>query len=193
MVALTDFRCRSPRPPARVNRGGVERGSASTTAANWCSASSPVPARCAYRSAAMSRAAAPRPHRVPPRGAGHHARIRTPVQSGYGIRHVFDLVVRNSTIVENRADARRLVHEAGVRRTGARADPLSYPQLSGGGAPAGHGRRAFCGASLIVADEPFSMVDARSGRRPRVMSGLKTSSACRSCTSPRPVPSTGGR
>lgn len=81
----------------------------------------------------------------------------------YRVRHVFDVVVKRFHLAPRKDEARALVEEA-LNRVGLRAAEVldNYPhQLSGGQRQRIMVARAYLlRPSLIVADEPVSMVDA---------------------------------
>lgn len=81
----------------------------------------------------------------------------------YPVRHVFDLVIRNFRLAQNRHDAEAMIAEA-LKVVGLRAEEVleKHPhQLSGGQRQRMMIARAYLlKPSLIVADEPVSMVDA---------------------------------
>ena len=81
----------------------------------------------------------------------------------YQVRHIFDLVIRNFKLAQNRHDAQAMIVDA-LKVVGLRAEEVleKYPhQLSGGQRQRMMIARAFLlKPALIVADEPVSMVDA---------------------------------
>lgn len=80
----------------------------------------------------------------------------------YRVSHVFDLVIKRFGLASSKKHARELVEDA-LNRVGMRADEVleKYPhQLSGGQRQRIMFARAFIlKPSLIVADEPVSMID----------------------------------
>jgi len=78
------------------------------------------------------------------------------------VKHVFDLVIRHFGLAHNRKEARELIEEAlGV--VGMRGEEVleKYPTNSAAAAQRMMMARAYMlKPSLIVADEPVSMVDA---------------------------------
>ena len=81
----------------------------------------------------------------------------------YRVRHIFDLVIRNFKLAADKRTARDLVEDA-LKMVGMRGEEVleKYPhQLSGGQRQRMMVARAYLlKPSLIVADEPVSMVDA---------------------------------
>ena len=81
----------------------------------------------------------------------------------YRVKHIFDLVVNNFKLAKSKSEARELVEDA-LNVVGLRGEEVleKYPhQLSGGQRQRMMVGRAFLlKPSLIVADEPVSMVDA---------------------------------
>lgn len=81
----------------------------------------------------------------------------------YRVKHIFDLVINNFRLAENKAQARDLIEEA-LNLVGLRGREVleKYPhQLSGGQRQRMMVARAYLlKPNLIVADEPVSMVDA---------------------------------
>lgn len=81
----------------------------------------------------------------------------------YPVRHVFDMVIKRFRLAGSKGEARTMVEEA-LKRVGLRGTEVldKYPhQLSGGQRQRIMVARAYLlRPSLIVADEPVSMVDA---------------------------------
>lgn len=164
MVALKDFSLSFSEAPARVIAVAGESGSGKTTAANLVLGFlTPSAGQVRYRGRDVS--SLRRRDRTAFRREVQ-AITQDPYAAfnpAYGVRHVFDVVVRNFDIGESRADARRRVHEA-LEFVGLEPERIlsSYPhQLSGGERQRVMVARAFLlRPRLIVADEPVSMVDA---------------------------------
>lgn len=81
----------------------------------------------------------------------------------YRVKHIFDMVVNNFKMADNKNDAREMIEDA-LNVVGLRGEEVleKYPhQLSGGQRQRMMVGRAFLlKPKLIVADEPVSMVDA---------------------------------
>ncbi len=81
----------------------------------------------------------------------------------YPVRHVFDVVIKNFGLASSKRDARRMIEEALATVGMAGSEVLhKYPhQLSGGQRQRMMmARAAMLKPSLVIADEPVSMVDA---------------------------------
>jgi ABC-type oligopeptide transport system ATPase subunit len=81
----------------------------------------------------------------------------------YSVKHVFDVVIKQFKLAGTKSEARQLIEDA-LNRVGMRGEEVleKHPhQLSGGQRQRMMMARAFLlRPSLIVADEPVSMVDA---------------------------------
>jgi peptide/nickel transport system ATP-binding protein len=164
LVALQDFNLTIPETPATITAIAGESGSGKTTLANlilgFIGLSS---GQILYRGQDIS-----------VMSSGQKLQYTRQVQAVfqdpyaaynpfYRVKHIFDLVIRNFKLAPNQHAARELIEEA-LKMVGMRGEEVleKYPhQLSGGQRQRMMVARAYLlKPSLIVADEPVSMVDA---------------------------------
>jgi peptide/nickel transport system ATP-binding protein len=164
LVALQDFSLIVPEKPARITAIAGESGSGKTTLANLILGFiGPTSGQILYRGADISA--------MSPQQKLQYARqVQAVLQDPYAaynpfyrVKHIFDLVIKNFKLAPNQPAARELIEEA-LKMVGMRGEEVleKYPhQLSGGQRQRMMVARAYLlKPSLIVADEPVSMVDA---------------------------------
>ena len=164
LVALQNFNLTIPQKPATITAIAGESGSGKTTLANLILGFiSPTSGQILYRgqnTLTMST-----------RQKLDYARqVQAIFQDPYAVynpfyrvKHIFDLVIKNFKLAHSQEAARDLIEEA-LKMVGMRGEEVleKYPhQLSGGQRQRMMVARAYLlKPSLIVADEPVSMVDA---------------------------------
>jgi peptide/nickel transport system ATP-binding protein len=164
LVALQDFNLTIPEEPATITAIAGESGSGKTTLANLILGFiSPTSGEILYRgqnTLAMS-----------PRQKLEYARqVQAVFQDPYAVynpfyrvKHIFDMAIKNFKLAPDRQTARDLIEDA-LKMVGMRGEEVleKYPhQLSGGQRQRMMVARSYLlKPSLIVADEPVSMVDA---------------------------------
>ena len=164
LIALQNFNLTIPEQPATITAIAGESGSGKTTLANLILGFiSPTSGQILYRGQDTST--------MSPRQKLDYARqVQAIFQDPYAVynpfyrvKHIFDLVVKNFKLVSSKPAARDLIEEA-LNMVGMRGEEVleKYPhQLSGGQRQRMMVARAYLlKPSLIVADEPVSMVDA---------------------------------
>ncbi|MCI0399058.1 MAG: ABC transporter ATP-binding protein [Chloroflexi bacterium] len=164
VIALQDFNLTIPEKPAKVTTIAGESGSGKTTLANA------VLGFVRLTSGQIRF----RGHDISQLNRQQALEYRRQVQAifqdpyavynpFYRVKHIFDLVIRNFKLAENKREAREMIEDA-LQVVGMRGGEIleKYPhQLSGGQRQRMMVARAYLvKPSLIVADEPVSMVDA---------------------------------
>jgi peptide/nickel transport system ATP-binding protein len=164
LVALQNFNLTIPEKPATITAIAGESGSGKTTLANLIlSFIGLTSGQILYRGqdiAAMS----------PQQKLQYTRQVQAVFQDPYAVynpfyrvKHIFDLVIKNFKLAHSQQAARDLIEEA-LKMVGMRGEEVleKYPhQLSGGQRQRMMVARAYLlKPSLIVADEPVSMVDA---------------------------------
>ena len=164
LVALQDFSLNVPEKPARITAIAGESGSGKTTLANLILGFiSPTSGQILYRGQDISAM-------NPGQKLEYARQVQAVFQDPYAVynpfyrvRHIFDLVVKNFKLAPSKEAARELIEDA-LKMVGMRGEEVleKYPhQLSGGQRQRMMVARAYLlKPSLIVADEPVSMVDA---------------------------------
>src|SRR5688500_7132667 len=164
LVALQNFNLTIPEKPATITAIAGESGSGKTTLANLILGFiSPTSGQIIYRGQDILT--------MSTRQKLEYARqVQAIFQDPYAVynpfyraNHIFDLVITPFTLASNKQAARDLIEDA-LKMVGMRGDEVleKYPhQLSGGQRQRMMVARAYLlKPSLIVADEPVSMVDA---------------------------------
>jgi peptide/nickel transport system ATP-binding protein len=164
LIALQNFNLTIPEKPATITAIAGESGSGKTTLANlilgFIGLSS---GQILYRGQDISAMS-------PQEKLQYTRQVQAVFQDPYAVynpfyrvKHIFDLVVKNFKLAPNEKAARELIEDA-LKMVGMRGEEVleKYPhQLSGGQRQRMMVARAYLlKPSLIVADEPVSMVDA---------------------------------
>ena len=164
LIALQNFNLTIPEKPATITAIAGESGSGKTTLANlilgFIGLSS---GQILYRGQDISAMS-------PQEKLQYTRQVQAVFQDPYAaynpfyrVKHIFDLVIRNFKLAPNERAARELIEDA-LKMVGMRGEEVleKYPhQLSGGQRQRMMVARAYLlKPSLIVADEPVSMVDA---------------------------------
>jgi peptide/nickel transport system ATP-binding protein len=164
IAALKDFSMTIPERPANITAIAGESGSGKTTLANLILGFiTPTSGKILYRGQDV--ATFNRKQKL-----DYARQVQAIFQDPYAVynpfyrvKHIFDLVIRNFNLAQNREEARELIEEA-LSMVGMRGEEVleKYPhQLSGGQRQRMMVARAYMmKPSLVVADEPVSMVDA---------------------------------
>ena len=164
LVALQNFNLTIPEKPATITAIAGESGSGKTTLANLMLGFIGLTSgQILYRGQDISAMS-------PQEKLQYTRQVQAVFQDPYAVynpfyrvKHIFDLVVKNFRLAPNNHAARELIEEA-LKMVGMRGEEVleKYPhQLSGGQRQRMMVARAYLlKPSLIVADEPVSMVDA---------------------------------
>ena len=164
LVALQDFHLTIPEKPATITAIAGESGSGKTTLANLILGFIGLTSgQILYRGQDISAMS-------PQQKLQYTRQVQAVFQDPYAaynpfyrVKHIFDLVIKNFKLAPNKQAARDLIEEA-LKMVGMRGEEVleKYPhQLSGGQRQRMMVARAYLlKPSLIVADEPVSMVDA---------------------------------
>jgi len=164
LAALQNFNLTIPEKPATITAIAGESGSGKTTLANLILGFiSLTSGQILYRGQDISAMS-------PQQKLQYTRQVQAVFQDPYAVynpfyrvKHIFDLVVKNFKLAPNNHAARELIEEA-LKMVGMRGEEVleKYPhQLSGGQRQRMMVARAYLlRPSLIVADEPVSMVDA---------------------------------
>ena len=164
LIALQDFHLTIPEKPATITAIAGESGSGKTTLANLILGFIGLTSgQILYRGQDISAMS-------PQQKLQYTRQVQAVFQDPYAaynpfyrVKHIFDLVIKNFKLAPNKQAARDLIEEA-LKMVGMRGEEVleKYPhQLSGGQRQRMMVARAYLlKPSLIVADEPVSMVDA---------------------------------
>jgi peptide/nickel transport system ATP-binding protein len=164
LVALQNFNLTIPEKPATITAIAGESGSGKTTLANLILGFIGLTSgQIVYRGQDISAMS-------PKERLQYTRQVQAVFQDPYAaynpfyrVKHIFDLVIQNFRLAPNEHAARELIEEA-LKMVGMRGEEVleKYPhQLSGGQRQRMMVARAYLlKPSLIVADEPVSMVDA---------------------------------
>ena len=164
LIALQNFNLAIPEKPATITAIAGESGSGKTTLANLILGFiGPTSGQILYRGQDLSAM-------NPQQKLQYTRQVQAVFQDPYAVynpfyrvKHIFDLVVKNFRLAPNQHAARELIEDA-LKMVGMRGEEVleKYPhQLSGGQRQRMMVARAYLlKPSLIVADEPVSMVDA---------------------------------
>lgn len=164
VIALQDFNMDIARSPATITTIAGESGSGKTTLANLVLGFTDLTSgQIIYKGTDMSTA-------TPAQWKEYRRNVQAVFQDPfsvynpfYRIRHVFDLVINNFGLAENKKEANDMIEDA-LNKVGLFGEDVlrKYPhQLSGGQRQRIMMARAYITRpKLIVADEPVSMVDA---------------------------------
>lgn len=164
VVALQNFNLTLPERPAKITTIAGESGSGKTTLANLVLGFvSLTSGRIIFRGKDVSQM-------NPQEKLQYRRQVQAVFQDPYAVynpfyrvKHIFDLAINNFKMARNKTEARDLIEDA-LNVVGMRGEEVleKYPhQLSGGQRQRMMVARAYLlKPSLIVADEPVSMVDA---------------------------------
>jgi peptide/nickel transport system ATP-binding protein len=164
LVALQNFNLTIPEKPATITAIAGESGSGKTTLANlMLGFIGLTTGQILYRGEDISTMS-------PQQKLQYTRQVQAIFQDPYAVynpfyrvKHIFDLVIKNFKLADSKQAARDLIEEA-LKMVGMRGEEVleKYPhQLSGGQRQRMMVARAYLlKPSLIVADEPVSMVDA---------------------------------
>jgi peptide/nickel transport system ATP-binding protein len=164
LIALQNFNLTIPEKPATITAIAGESGSGKTTLANLILGFIGLTSgQILYRGQDISAMS-------PQEKLQYTRQVQAVFQDPYAaynpfyrVKHIFDLVVKNFKLAPNEHAARELIEDA-LKMVGMRGEEVleKYPhQLSGGQRQRMMVARAYLlKPSLIVADEPVSMVDA---------------------------------
>ena len=164
VVALQDFNLTIPSEAAKIITIAGESGSGKSTLANLILGFIPLTSgQIIFRGNNLSEMSRDQK-------SDYRRHVQAVFQDPYGVynpfyqvRHIFDLVIKNFKLAQNKTEARDLVEEA-LNVVGLHGKEIlhKFPhQLSGGQRQRMMVARAFLlKPALIVADEPVSMVDA---------------------------------
>lgn len=164
LVALNDFSLQIPRDRAQIVTIAGESGSGKSTLANLVLGfSKPTKGRIIFDGLDVGSASTRQLK-------AYHRDVQAVFQDPFGsynpfyrVQHVFDMVLKNFKLTNNKAQAREIMEEA-LNAVGLTGEDIlrKYPhQLSGGQRQRIMMARAYMvKPKLIVADEPVSMVDA---------------------------------
>jgi peptide/nickel transport system ATP-binding protein len=164
LVALQNFNLTIPEKPATITAIAGESGSGKTTLANLILGFIGLTSgQILYRGQDISTMS-------PQEKLQYTRQVQAVFQDPYAaynpfyrVKHIFDLVIKNFKLAPNERAARELIEDA-LKMVGMRGEEVleKYPhQLSGGQRQRMMVARAYLlKPSLIVADEPVSMVDA---------------------------------
>ncbi len=164
VVALQDFNLEIAESPATITTIAGESGSGKSTLANVVLGFTPLSSgQIVFEGTDMTRA-------TPSQQKRYRREVQAVFQDPFGvynpfyrIQHVFDMVIRNFGLANNKSEAREMIEQA-LNVVGLHGQDVlrKYPhQLSGGQRQRIMMARAYMvKPRLIVADEPVSMVDA---------------------------------
>ena len=164
VVALQHFNLTIPASPAKIVTIAGESGSGKTTLANLVLGFiKPTSGQILYKGRDVS-------NMDKNETFNYRREVQAVFQDPYSVynpfyrvKHVFDVVIKNFKLAPNKKDARDLIEDA-LRVVGMKGEDVlhKYPhQLSGGQRQRMMVARAcMLKPSLIVADEPVSMIDA---------------------------------
>jgi len=164
LIALQNFHLTIPESPATITAIAGESGSGKTTLANlMLGFISPTSGQIVYRGQDISTMNRQQKLQYTRQVQAIFQDPYAVYNPFYRVKHIFDLVIKNFKLAHSKQAARDLIEEA-LKMVGMRGEEVleKYPhQLSGGQRQRMMVARAYLlKPSLIVADEPVSMVDA---------------------------------